>query len=67
MPWRDNVIHGKGIDKNGGLDITSSANMACETNDILVSDQGYHIPGGTVGYPAQPGLIRSSVRDSVCE
>ncbi len=25
------------------------------------------IPGGTVGYPAQPGLICFSVRNSVCE
>ncbi len=24
------------------------------------------IPGGTIGYPAQPGLIRFYVRDSVC-
>jgi hypothetical protein len=38
-----NVIHGKGIDKNGGLDTTSSANMAHKTNDILILDQGYHI------------------------
>ncbi len=38
-----NVIHRKGIDKNGSLDTTSSANMACKTNDILVMDQGFHI------------------------
>ncbi len=38
-----NVIHGKGIDKNGSLDTISCANMVRETNDILVTDQGYHI------------------------
>jgi hypothetical protein len=38
-----NVIHGKGINKNGSLDTTSSANMARKTNDIQVTDQGYHI------------------------
>jgi hypothetical protein len=31
-----NVIHGKGINKNGDLDTTFSANMVRETNDILV-------------------------------
>ncbi len=32
----------------------------------LLSPHRINLPGGTVGYPAQPGLIRFSVRHSVC-
>jgi hypothetical protein len=41
--------------------LPTTVNRAGVTNDAPVSDQGYHMPGGTVGYPAQPRLIRSSV------